>query len=373
MPTTNSTQLPIRPKATRGAGFSLRAGFIRLLGPSTTHLTQKLGEAVEGKPTYQSSGFPAKTRRGGALLAVLWLSVALSTIALTVASTVRGEVDRAATASDDTRAYFIAQSAINRTILYIQWGRTYGPGTYYQPGTPPLHLTFPGGDATVDVIPESTKLNINTCLPVDLFRLLTALGQPPDRAQAITEAVIERRTPVPNRQSPAFDPSSSFLYANTSFRDIEELLLVRGITQDLFYGTWDRDESVQPPRLTQRIGLRDCVSVYSNGSYDVNYSPIPVLLATGIPPEAVAAIAAQRRIQPFPNNIALRQFVQNMGPAAARLSVGGASMFTLRATARPRIPNGPLSDLKRSVSALVKFNPGESGELFHIVRWYDRG
>ena len=139
MPTTNSTQLPIRPKATRGAGFSLRAGFIRLLGPSTKEITQKLGEAVERKPTYQSPRFPAKTRQGGALLAVLWLSVALSTIALTVASTVRGEVDRAATASDDTRAYFIAQSAINRTILYIQWGRTYGPGTYYQPGTPPLH------------------------------------------------------------------------------------------------------------------------------------------------------------------------------------------------------------------------------------------
>ena len=317
-------------------------------------------------------------RRGSALLAVLWLTAALSTIALTVASTVRGEVERAATASDDTRAYFLAQSAVNRAILWIQWGRTYGPGTYYQPGAPPLHFNFPAGEATVDVIPESSKVNINMALPVELFRLLTALGQPPDGAQAITEAIVDWRTAVPNRQPTPIDAfylqhTPSFMAPHTSFQEIEELLLVRGMTPDLFYGTWERDESVQPPRLVQRIGLRDCVSVLANGSLDVNYTPLPVMIASGIPPEAAGAIAAQRNIQPFPNPVVLRQFTLNMGPAAARLYVGGASVFTIRVTARPRTSTGTLSDLKRSVSALVKFNPPETGELFHIVRWYDRG
>ncbi len=317
-------------------------------------------------------------QRGSALLAVLWLSVALSVIALTVAGTVRGEVDRAATASDDTRAYFLAQSAIQRAILYVTWGRAYGPPNYYQPGTPPLQLHFPTGDATVEVVSESSKLNINNCFPADLFRLLSALGVPPDRAQVITEAIIDWRTPVPNGQLTAFDEfylqqNPSFASPHTSFQEIEDLLLVRGMTPDLFYGTWDRDDHVQPPRLTQRIGLRDCVSIYANGSLDVNTTPMPVLLAIGLAPDAAAAVVEQRRIQPFPNFQAVRAFTQSMGPAGAHLVMGGGSMFTLRATARPRSASGILSDLKRTVVALVKFAPPETGQLFHIVRWYDRG
>jgi general secretion pathway protein K len=318
------------------------------------------------------------TSKGSALLAVLWLSVALSTIALAVAGTVRGEVDRAATASDDTRAYFLAQSAIERAILYIQWGRTFGPPTYYQPGMGPLQFHFPGGDVTVDVISESSKININDSIPADLFRLLSALGVAPDRAQLITEAIIDWRTPPPGGQPTAFDAfylqqTPSFMARHASFQEIEDLLLVRGVTPDLFYGTWDRDDSVQPPRLVQRVGLRDCVSLYSNGSLDVNTTPVPVILAAGVPPDAVAAIAQQRSVQPFPNMMAVRAFTQSMGPYAGRLVVGGASMFTLRATARPRSSGGVLTDMRRTVSALIKFSPPESGRLFDILRWYDRG
>jgi general secretion pathway protein K len=316
--------------------------------------------------------------QGSALLAVLWLSVALSTIAFTVASTVRGEVDRAATASDDTHAYFLAQSGIQRAILYIEWGRAFYPN-YYQPGSGPLHFHFPAGDVTVDVISESSKININDSVPADILRLLLSLGVAEDRAELITAGIVDWRTPVPVGQATAFDSyylqqSPSFMARHASFQEIEELLLVRGVTPDLFYGTWDRDESVQPPRLVQRVGLRDCVSLYSNGSLDVNTTPLPVILAAGIPPDAAAAVVAQRQAQPFPNMLAVRAFTQNMGPYAGRLMVGGTgSMFTLRATARPRTSDGKLSDLRRTVSALIKFTPPETGRLFDILRWYDRG
>lgn len=317
-------------------------------------------------------------RRGGALLAVLWLSVALSTIAFTVASTVRGEVDRAATASDDTRAYFLAQGGIQRAILYIQWGRSFGQGSYYQPGMPPLQFQFPGGDVSVEIIPESSKININDSLPANLFLLLSSLGVPADRAQLITEAIVDWRKTAPNGQPTPFDAfylqqTPSFMAPHTSFEQIEDLLLVQGMTPDLFYGTWERDDSQQPPRLTQRIGLRDCVSIYSNGLLDVNTTPLPVLIAAGIPPEGAEAIAAQRRVQRFTDFAALRAFTQSMGPQANRLIIGSLSIFTIRATARPRSANGVLSDMRRTVSALIKLTPPESGDLFHILRWYDRG
>lgn len=319
----------------------------------------------------------ATTNRGSALLAVLWLSVALSTIAFTVASTVRGEIDRAATASDDTRAYFLAQGAIQRAILYIDWGRTFPPN-YYQPGQPPLMMHFPQGDVSVQVIPESSKLNLNLSLPDDLFRLLAALGVPADQAQAITGAILQRRTLGPAPQASSADPfnllaNPSFRAAQASFQEIEDLLQIPGVTPELFYGTWDRDESVQPARLVQRIGLRDCVSIYSNGTFDVNTTPLPVLLASGLPPEAALAVDQQRRVQPFPNLAVVRSFTQGMGPAGGRLTLGGASMFTIRATARPRAAGGGFTDLRRTVAALVKLHPEDGSQFFHIVRWYDRG
>ena len=53
-------------------------------------------------------------QRGSALLAVLWLSLALSAIAFSLASTVRGETERTATAVDGIRAYYLATGAIER-------------------------------------------------------------------------------------------------------------------------------------------------------------------------------------------------------------------------------------------------------------------
>jgi len=48
---------------------------------------------------------PSKPTRGGALLAVLWLSAALAAIAFSLANTVRGETERASTAVDGLRSY----------------------------------------------------------------------------------------------------------------------------------------------------------------------------------------------------------------------------------------------------------------------------
>ena len=71
-------------------------------------------------------------RRGGALLAVLWLSAALSVIAFSVASTVRGETERASTLADGLRSYYLARGGLDRAIMYFVLGsKALGP-----PGTP---------------------------------------------------------------------------------------------------------------------------------------------------------------------------------------------------------------------------------------------
>src|SRR5947209_7204765 len=128
-------------------------------------------------------------RRGSALLAVLWLSAALSAIAFTVANTVRSETERTTTAVDSLRAYYLATGAIERALVHVQWG-----GSYYTPPQSIMRLQFPAGDAMVELIPETSKLNINQATQADLSALLAAIGAPPDRASQIVAGILDWRS-----------------------------------------------------------------------------------------------------------------------------------------------------------------------------------
>src|SRR5271165_3271202 len=105
---------------------------------------------------------------GSALIAVMWLSLALSAIAFSLATTVQGETERTSTAIDGIRSYYLAAGAIERAILYMQWGIR-----YYSPATPVLRLPFPTGEVEVEVIPETAKYNLNRATASDLIRLLS--------------------------------------------------------------------------------------------------------------------------------------------------------------------------------------------------------
>jgi general secretion pathway protein K len=162
----------------------------------------------------------------------------------------------------------------------------------------------------------------------------------------------------------------SFRPRHASLEETEELLLIRGITPELYYGGYNRDDQ---GKLVPRAGLNDCLTVYGTGELiDVGAAQPAVLGAIGILPEAVAEIVARRRLMPFIAPEQLAGFTRGAGPGAARLRIGGQSIFTLRATARLRLPNGQLSDLRRTVAATVKYlQLGEPGPPMRILRWYD--
>src|SRR5204862_953087 len=107
-----------------------------------------------------------------------------------------------------------------------------------------------------------------------------------------------------------------------------------------------------------------------NTGFDVNSAAPALLLSIGIAPELVTEIVRRRRIAPL-QQPDLGQLAAIGGPAVARLRIGGNSIFTLRATARPRLPNGQLSDLKRTVAAMVKRMPEGYDSPYHILRWYE--
>jgi hypothetical protein len=91
--------------------------------------------------------------------------------------------------------------------------------------------------------------------------------------------------------------------------------------------------------------------------------------AIGVSPAAAAQILARRAVLPFKSLGEL----QGLGIAAPGLSVGGNLMWTLRATARLRRPDGSPSDVVRTSGATVRLL--DRKQYFqmplHVLRYYD--
>ncbi len=316
------------------------------------------------------------SERGSALLMVLWLTAALSAIGVAVASNVRGETERTSTAVDDAKSYFIARGAIERAALHMLW-RGYaddaGRPIYFQIGQPRMDFDFPEAQATVEIIPATSKLNVNTIRPEDLLRLLTALQVQMADATEITSAILDWRAPLDPLHPSPFDSfylgqTPSFLPRHASYQQDDELLLTKGMTPEIYYGdSLDNSHS----------GLRDCLSIYGTDyGIDINTAQPATLLALGISPEDVKAIVDRRTAQPYADFRDVEPVIQALGPVGQRLGLGGRSIYTLRATARLKRADGTLSDMRRSIAALLQINwPGNSRKLptgFQVLRWFDR-
>jgi general secretion pathway protein K len=316
----------------------------------------------------------ARAQRGSALLAVLWLSAALAAIAFSVSSTVRAETERVSTSADGLRASYLATGAVERAIQWMAWGPGYrkpdGTAMFWDRNQPRLDMAFPSGAAVVEVIPESSKLDINRANPEDLYRVVFAVTGDETRAREIVDGIVDWRSPGNGASSfdqYYFSISPTFRARHASFQEIEELLFVRGMTPEFFYGNYTADTD---GRLYARGGLRDCLSPWGSlGPFDANTVSPALMESIGIAPADVAALVERRQTNPFH---ALGDVAQ-VTPYVGRLIVGGGrTTWTLRATARLRRADGKFSDVVRTASATVKMlDARQAANPAVILRWYD--
>ena len=191
---------------------------------------------------------PKKTQRGSALLAVLWISAALAAIAFALSSTVRTETGRVGGAADGLRTYYLASGSVERGIQWMLWGwsgyaqrNPDGTPRFWEYNQPRMTMRYASGDAVVELIPESAKLNINTASADELVRVITAVSGDAAAAQGIAAAILEWRGTGSSLDSFYLALGPTFRPRHASFDEIEELLLVRGMTPELFYGNFVSD------------------------------------------------------------------------------------------------------------------------------------
>ena len=303
---------------------------------------------------------------------VLWICAALAAVAFSLANTVRGETGRTSTELDEIRGYYLAAGAVDRAAVEVLWSAVYTENRKIKQGAAWVDYMFPSGMAHVELIPETAKLDVNSIPAERLMRLLAALGADGGQAAEVANGILARRGGGGAAVSAAMGPS--FPGAGASFQEIEELLSVRGVTPELFYGTYVPTQGNPGPgqgRLMRRSGLVDCLSVYGSAAQvDANTADPAVLAALGVPADGIQQLLQLRRSVPL-NPERLAQLMPALGLGGGALRLEGNSILTIRATAQVRLPNGKLSEMHRTVAAQVKYTPRGFDSPIHVLRWYD--
>jgi len=256
---------------------------------------------------------PLPTEAGVILIALLWILTALSIISLSFSKESFVEVASARNTQSLEEAYFIARAAIAETVYRLVQKRLTPQlqQVELQDVPDPLDLgrvtgTFGGGSYRMDIQDESGKINLNAATEEQLRALVEAIGIGRPDSDIITDSIMDWRDTDPaHRLNGAEDDyyqtlNPPYKAKNGRIDAIEELLLVRGVTPEYFYG---RPERAPDGTIIYKYGLSRYLTVYSiRSQINVNFVPLPVLLSIpGMPPQAAQAIFEKRQVKPFKN------------------------------------------------------------------------
>lgn len=241
-----------------------------------------------------------KSERGVALLMVLWVLTILMVIVLSFSFMARTETHATLAFKERMEKKFLAEAGIQRgiqEILYmkqnIQLAQLEGSDLWKTDGTP-YSGRLGDGDYEVRITDESGKIDINTLndtSAIILRALLKNLGVQDEDTETIVDSILDWKDADDlvriNGAESNFYMSlpNPYKAKNANFDTLEELLLLKGVTYDIFFGSEGEK------------GLVDFITINSGTNLvNVNAAPKEVLMsAPGITPEMADAIISYRQ------------------------------------------------------------------------------
>ena len=259
--------------------------------------------------------------RGFVLLAVLWVTALLSMFALNYSTEARLKGLSVQTSRDLSRDRLLLLSALelgrheylkylaNKDSLedkdFMEWitGR---PLELLYPRHEPYRVEVDGRSVLVAIIAGTGRLNVNTIAQPLLERILEVCGVEPGlRMTMIVNALLDWRD---HDDLHRLEGAESDYYLgldlpyhakNEDVQSLEELLLVRGVSPELYHGTPDGPGLVDFLDTTGKNTVLDVNSV----------SPKAFALIAGFPEEAAEAIVAVRKTIPISDMAELTDLV----------------------------------------------------------------
>ena len=213
----------------------------------------------------------------------------------------RTELDAARNFKEAAEASMLAKAGIARALADLVNGKT-KEGITSSPFRPysvgPVQLG--GGTYRVTVTDEESRISLHGAPPSVLNRLLRNTGvSDVHRVNTIVDSILDWRdhddVHRQNGAETAYYRSLPVPYfpRNGPFEVVEELLLVEGMTPEIFYGTVrakDRSATLKDQSPVdsgflsgEYLGIRSMVTVHGSGDVVPNTASLDVLVAAGLP------------------------------------------------------------------------------------------
>jgi general secretion pathway protein K len=324
--------------------------------------------------------------RGVALIVVLWIFIFLFVVAFDFSTSVREEAAAASRYSDETQGYYLAVAGFEQGLYdflsqtsgrQLQQNQTRAPQ-----GQAPNDLfdgswreeKLGGGVYRVRLVDEGGKININRVDESILRRVFTNLGIEEPRRSTLIDSIMDWRDPddlhrvngAENDYYLSLRPP--YTAKNGFFDTVEDLLWVRGMSSELFYG-YSGLNGQSGTTKDSTIGLREIFTVDSPiDRVNLRTASAEVIHALmGIPLEKSRAFVEERKKL---SEKTLADLLPLLGIGAGDNAMqvfifANPSVVAVEAEGRPTD-----SQVFRRIKGTVRLGGGQQG--FEILRWMDR-
>jgi type II secretory pathway component PulK len=218
--------------------------------------------------------------------------------------------------------YVLAQQRMIRNEPYDAMNQKWagGPGSLASSNSPLASISldkFPVGEnahVTVHIIDQERKVNINQADQTLLQQALSVMGADGAEIPLVTDAILDWIDPddathINGAESDYYQGLEIPYYSkNGPMDDLSELLMVRGVSQDMFWGP--RSTNHEPAFFESRdrrsarrieeqpvypIGLEEIFTTLSSGRININTAPTTTLqMIPGIDETTAECIRQQR-------------------------------------------------------------------------------
>jgi general secretion pathway protein K len=274
--------------------------------------------------------------RGFVLLAVLLVLTLLAVVVTELAFSARLEASMVRSYRDSVLARHLAEAGVQQAIREIATPAQVaaldetGQLVFYRvlpgqttptrlPALPRVRVALGAGEFSYRLADESARLGLNTPAANRFARLLDALGVDASERDLIVDSLQDWRDAD---ELPRLHGAESQFYLalpvpyrarNANLQDVAELLQIRGVTPELFWGAGDRP------------GLGDLVTAAAASAVNLNTASPLVLKALGLSDAEIADVVQTRARAPYPSV---------PGRFAGRGLAVGSSVFRIEAEGR---------------------------------------
>lgn len=310
-----------------------------------------------------------RDERGVVLLLVLLVLALISVLVLSWAQEWRTELRLAANFREASQCHRLAEAGVYYALGKLLEAKSIETSMFnlnsqeaaaqlaaaWRGDRSPHQLKLPGGLVEVRLEDEGGKINLNQVNEELMANLFTSIGFPLAQIPTIVDSIQDWRSrgdqPRPNGAKSAYylGLEPPYVARNGPFEVVEELAWVRG-----FEGS----------PLIPRLG--EWLTVQPTKGINLNTAPPEVLMAVGIPPDAVQAIIVARERSPFTNNQDLSMLSLATVPGQfQQLTFQPSPFFTIKSTGMINKKGG-----HQKIKAIVRLDLTMQNS-WEILSWVD--